>query len=106
MHIDRVMGWDRADITALADMLYDLHHSIRYFWDSGLDCWRETDEDITDHFDPTRLPTCSRETAPVSERTIWAMDKKGNCLISLDFKSTNYGYNIGRLIHMAERHDA
>jgi len=106
MHIDRVLGWDRDDIMALANMLYDLHHSIRYFWDSGLDRWRETDEDIVDYFDPTQLPTCNGESAAASKQTVWAMDRKGNRLISLDFESTNYGYNLGRLIHTAKHRDA
>ena len=106
MHVDRVLGWDREDIMTLAAMLYNLHHSIHYYWDSGLDRWRETGEDIIDYFNPARLPTCNQTVPALPKQKIWAMDKKGNCLVSMNFKSTNYGYNLSRLIHTAKHPDA
>lgn len=100
MHLKRVLDWDREDILRLAELLYGLYHSIHHRWDPGTDCWRETGEALQDYLDPVRLPTCAREGSHLTDEHIWAMDRQGNCLISLDFGSTNYGYNLNRLIRI------
>lgn len=102
MRLQKVLSWDREDIRALSELLYDLYHSVRYQWHSGMDCWRDTGETLLDYLDPEQLPTCSDDGNDPTLNRVWARDKKGNCLISLDFETSNFGYNLNRLIRMAD----
>ena len=102
MHLKRVLDWNLESILELTELLYDLYHSIRHQWDSGMDCWRETEEGLEDYLDPAQLPTDAWTESHLPDENIWAMDRQGNCLISLDFDATNYGYNLNRLIRMGK----
>ncbi len=95
---DRVLSWDCQDILDLSNMLYDLNYSIQYDWDAGMDCWRETDEKLEDYLDFSALPSCQIPADIIPEQRVWAMDKNGRCLISLDFDSTNFGHIFDHMI--------
>ncbi|MEE8400292.1 MAG: hypothetical protein V3S89_14865 [Desulfobacterales bacterium] len=97
MFLDRVLNWDREGILDLANLLYDLDYAITYAWDGGLDCWRKTGEALDDYLDLGVLPGQDPATASPSEQ-IWAKDKKGNCLTSLDFESTDHGHVFNHMI--------
>lgn len=102
MYRHRVLGWDREDILEFAGLLYDLYHSICFRWDSGRDCWGETEEELEDYIDPAQFPTCVQTESHPSNGRVWAMDRKGGCLVSLDFGSTSHGYNLKRLVRVKD----
>ena len=96
--IDRVLNWNHEDILELAKFLYDLDHNIRFEWDASMDRWEETGEEMTNYLDHTQLPTWPIPPDTRKNQTIWAMDKKGNCLIRMDFDSTNAGHFFSHMI--------
>lgn len=95
---DRILAWERQDILDLANMLYDLHYCVTWDWDAGMDCWRETYEELEDYLNLAAMPSYDIPEDIASDIRVWAMDKKGNCLISLDFDSTNHGHFFGHMI--------
>lgn len=95
---DRVLAWDRRDILDLANLFYDLHHCVTQDWDAGMDCWRETYEKLEDYLDLTAVPSYGLPDDIDPDVRVWAMDKNGNCLINLDFTTTNYGHIFGHMI--------
>jgi len=95
---DRVLAWDRRDILDLTNLLYDLYHCVTRDWDAGMDCWRDTYEKLEDHLDLAALPSYEIPENISPDVHVWAMDLNGDCLISLDFNSTNYGHIFGHMI--------
>jgi hypothetical protein len=96
--IDRVLNWDTNDILELADLLYDLDHSIRFVWDAPMDRWEYTGEFMPDYLELSQIPTRPIPVDISGNTPIWAMDKQGNCLIRMDFDSTNHGHYFQHMI--------
>ncbi len=95
---DRVLSWDCREILDLSNMLYDLNYSIQYDWDAGMDCWRETGEKLEDYLNFSTLPSSQVPADIIPDQRIWALDKNGRGLISLDFDSTNSGHIFDHMI--------
>jgi len=96
--INRALSWDLENILEFARLLYDVDHHIRLEWDASIDRWEETFEQISNYLDLEQLPTCPIPKDVKKNQSIYAMDKQGNCLIRMDFDSTNYGRFFNHMI--------
>jgi len=96
--IDRVLRWNCHDILDLANLLYDLDHSIRFEWDASMDRWEHTGEQLSDYLDLSEIPSCPLPKSIADNHSVHAMDINGNCLIRMDFDSTNNGHFFNHMI--------
>lgn len=106
LFLARVLSWNQEDIFDLANLLYDLDYAITHAWDGGMDCWRRTGETLVDYLDLNSLPVAQLPAEISPAKQIWAVDRKGNCLVSLDFESTTHGHVFDHMIRSNDRPQA